>query len=344
MHPHLIDWFRDVEINPDQNVVEQRWNAAAEFAEHLSRASVPRLLRLFLFSRPDSDEVKWLTDELLPLDPKFPVSNNARIARLMAGVVMITTFDGSSPKGYAFALGLRIAPFLDRSLEQAQPAIVAEAETYLQAEAEKQRPNDFGQGATAVIAHTEAAANKAGLPDLAYQQAVATAINGMAGRVRRLGEETALLWWVLTEYSDSLKRHTPDLKTIEYALVAGAEAADRTDVLPPPRSIRPLIARALKPCKPGRKRGTLTLGDFLGAADSGWRADQLKKLDFTDSVDLMPIVTGLAKCQEFGSPENAVQVLPKLCPGLDLEHALSAEEAAYQFYGELMFLKALGAL
>ena len=60
--------------------------------------------------------------------------------------------------------------------------------------------------------------------------------------------------------------------------------------------------------------------------------------------DLMPIVTGLAKCQEFGSPENAVQVLPKLCPGLDLEHALSAEEAAYQFYGELMFLKALGAL
>jgi len=344
MHPHLIDWFRNVDINPDQNVVEQRWKAAGEFAARLSRASVPRLLRLFLFPKPDDAEVKWMTDELLPLYPEFPVANNAELVRVMAGVVMVTTFDDSSPKGNAFALGLRFSAFLDRSIQPAQPAISDEAEKYLQTEAEKQRPNDFAHATTNLAIQAQSLGDKTTPPEAAYEQVVDTEIGRLSGQVRRLGEETALLWWVLTEYSDSLKRRTPDLKALEYALVAGAEAADRTHVLPPPRSARALLARALKPCKAGQKKKTLTLGDFLGAADSGWRAAQLKKLNFTDSVDLVPIVTGLAKCQEFGDPENAVQVLPKLCPGLDLGHALSTEEAAYQFYGELMFLKALGAL
>ena len=148
------------------------------------------------------------------------------------------------------------------------------------------------------------------------------------------------MWWVLTEYSTSLKKATPKLTTRSYALVAAAEAGDRTHVLPPPRSARALVARALKSCKASPKKN-LTLVDFLGAADSVWRAELLKNLVFADCLQLLPVVAGLAKCQEFDDSAAAMKVLPKLCPGLIVDVPLLLEDVAYQFYGELMFLKAL---
>ena len=111
MHPHLFDWFRNVHIKPDPTVVEQRWKVASTFGQKLSRGSILRLLGLFLFPTPDTAEVKWLTEEFLALDGEFPVTNNAEEVRLMAGVVMSTTFDQSSSGGDAFALGLRSAAF-----------------------------------------------------------------------------------------------------------------------------------------------------------------------------------------------------------------------------------------
>jgi hypothetical protein len=280
-----------------------------------------------------------MTDELLRVDSKFPASNNAELVRLMAGIVMAATFYGSSAAAYAFALGLRSSGFLERTLKPAQPAIIGEAQKYLQNEAEKQRPNDFSHSTIASMKQPQSAAESilSGSPD---DHTVDHEIKRLSNQVRRLAEETALLWWVLTEYSDSLKRRTSDLQTIEYALVAGAEAADRTYVLPPPVSAWSLLARALQPCKTGRKK-TLTLGEILGASDSDWRRSQLKKLNYADSIDLVPIVTGLAKCEEFGDQASAVQVLPKLCPGLEPGHALSTDDAAYELYLELMFLRAL---
>lgn len=315
MHPHLIDWFRNVNIDSDPTLVERRWQTAEEYSKALSRSSIPRLLRLFLFQKPDATENKWFTDGLLALDKEFPVANNAEQLRLMAGVVMVTTFDDGSADGCAFALGLRAAVFPKRSTLPAQPEILVEAETYLETEAERQRPGHFDDA-----------------PE-----------SRLAEQIRRLAEETGLLWWVISEYSTSLRRRTPGLTAPAYALIAAAEAADRTQILPPPPSADALLARVLKPCKSGPKK-TLTLVDFWAAADAAWRAGLLRSVNFSDCSDFVPVTTGIAKCEEFGEATNAAQVVPRLCPGVSIEHPLTPAEAAQQFYVELMFLKALDAL
>ena len=153
------------------------------------------------------------------LDKEFPVTSNTELLRLMAGVVMVATFREASADACAFALGLRAALFHKRRTLPAQPEILVEADTYLQLEAEKRRPsfNDV---------HDD------GLPV------------ALAGQVRRLAEETELLWWVLGEYSTSLKRPASELTAPAYALIAAAEAADRTQILPPPASIDALNPRA----------------------------------------------------------------------------------------------------
>ncbi|MGA9622975.1 MAG: GTPase-associated system all-helical protein GASH [Bryobacteraceae bacterium] len=273
------------------------------------------MLRLFLFPKPETTENAWFTDGLLTLDKEFPVANNAEQLRLMAGVVMVTTFDEGSAEGCAFALGLRAAVFPKRSTLPAQPEILAAAEAYLQAEAERQRPTYFGDA-----------------PE-----------SRLAEQIRRLAEETGLLWWVISEYSTSLRRRTSGLTAPAYALIAAAEAADRTQILPPPPSADALLARVLKPCKSGPKKAH-TLIDFWTAADAGWRAGLLRSIDASEGRDFVPIITGLAKCEEFGEAVGAARVVPKLCPGVSIEHPLSPAEAAQQLYVELMFLKALGAL
>ena len=352
MHPHLIDWFRSVDINPNPAVVEHRWETAGLYAEQIVRTSLLNLLRLFLFPSPDVQTCTWLTDGLLALDKEFPVSNNAELLRLMAGVIMVRTFDPPSKEGDAFAIGLRA--FGDRIAVPAQPEISAEAKRYLQAEAQRVRPGNFANAAKNVEAALTTshktmreAENGGESPTTAdaqqrYHKAISEAISALGVQVRRLAEESNLLWWVVGEYSISLGRSTTEVPSLAYALVAAAEAADRTHILPPPPSADALLDRALKPCK--TSKGALKLIDFLTAADSQWRADLLRNLTFADCSDFVPMVTGLSKFQELGDQPATISVLPRLCPGFDIKRPLSPPAAAQQFYAELMFLKALSML
>ena len=352
MHPHLVDWFRNVHINPDLKAVEKRWSTAQEYSTTLSRVSVPRLLRLFLFAKPDPGEISWFTEALLRLDKEFPVTNNVEELRLMAGVVMVTTFADRSRPANAFALGLRVAQMAGRTVDPVQPEILAEADQYLRAETERLRPAEFGRGrlsdpgvtlsAHAVSAGAEENQLAAGGDD----QAVNTLRDEhryLTSETRRLAEETGMLWWILTEYSPSLDCPTSNLTPPEYALVAAAEAADRTQLVPPPLSASALVTRALRSCKKGPKK-TLTIANFLAKTNPTWRDARLRQIGCIDFPYLVPVTTALARIQEIDNAAQAAHVAAKLCPGMVAEHPLSPSEIAYLFYCELMFFKALSAL
>src|ERR1043166_7162880 len=124
---------------------------------------------------------------------------------------------------------------------------------------------------------------------------------------------------------------------------SGAATAARTEILPPPASANALLIRALKPCKSGPKKN-LTLSDFLIATNNVWRAEQLKAITISDCPDFVPLVTSLSKTEEFGDVGSAISVMPKLCPGFDVQRNLLPIEVAQQLYLELMFLKALTAV
>jgi len=358
MHPHLIDWYRTILINPDPKLVEQRSDAAQKYADKMSAEAVPKLLRMFLFAKTEAAAAKEFTDELLNVDKEFPVANNTGEIRLMSGVVMLTTFSSGSRIANAFALGLRAAAFPSTRIKPAQSGILLEAETYLRNEADEQRPDDFDAepqivedilGKKLKAMREAEKSNDAAQIQTAqtdYTKAVAKAIKeshrALARRVRRLAEESALLWWLLGEYSACLKLPVSSVSAADYALAAAAEAADRTHILPPPPSIGALLARSLKPCK-DRGRKKLNIAQYVAGKNGDWRAEYLKKLEFANCVDLVPLTTVISKCQEFGDAEGAMKVIPNICPGVNSKLELLPTEAAQQFYAELMFLKALVA-
>jgi hypothetical protein len=356
MHPHLIDWLRNTEIAPDAATATRRWRIAKKLKEKVDRPGVIELLRAFTLPRPDKASIKKLTDEFLSFDQEFPVTNNSELVRVMAGVVMVASFADASVKSDAFSLGLRAASFQGRRGPPAQAEIVKEAEDYLAKEAARMRANDFShdidsseQGLasaydlmrTAESAGDEAQAQSA---RAAYQKAVSDAISDadqvLADRIARLAEESAMLWWVLGEFSDQLDRRISSLSASEFALIAAAEAAERTQLLPPPPSIDALLSKAIHGCKSGvNKRSPFK--EYLLNSNEDWRARQIDKLNFRDCIDLVPITASLQKMVESDDADAVSKMLPRLCPGVAAEIVMTPVDAARQFYAELIFLRAL---
>lgn len=355
MHKHTIDWIRQVELTADTALAEKRWGTAEKIAKKLNRARVIELLRLFLFPANSTDFTKAFTDELVGLDPEFRVTDNIQHLRLMAGLVMVSIFDEPSHEADAFALGIRAASFPCDRAQPVQPAMVGEAEQYLLKEAGRLRLDDFATDGTQLTkrlaarakAVTDAQAtgdpNKHNASNEAFRESVIETISEghsrLGERLQQLAEELALLWWVFNEYSDELQAPLAELSPQAYALAAASEAAKRTHIMPPPPCIGPLLDRALRNCKAGKKNAVLA--DYVEAADSAWRTNQAKALKVNDCRDLVPLSTAIEKAEELGDPASALKAIPKLCPGVSTSSALSPIQAAQQFYNELAFLRAL---
>jgi len=355
MHKHTIDWIRQVDLTANAALAEKRWGVAEKTAKKLNRARVIELLRLFLFPTNTTDFTKSFTEELVGLDPEFRVTDNIQHLRLMAGLVMVSIFDDPSHEADAFALGIRAASFPSDRVQPVQPAMVGEAEQYLIKEAGRLRLDDFATDGTQLTKRLAARAkavtdvqltgdpNKQEASNEAFRQSVIETISEghtqIGARLQQLAEEQALLWWVFNEYSDGLQSSLAELSPQVYALAAASEAAKRTHIIPPPPCIGPLLERALRNCKTGKK--TPVLADYVEATTPAWRANQAKTLKVNDCHDLVPLSAAIEKAEELGDVTSALKAIPKLCPGVSTSLALSPIQAAQQFYNELVFLRAL---
>ena len=358
MHAHLIEWLRGVHLHPDSKLAEQRWNAAKRAAQGLSQSSIAKLLRLFLYPEPATDDIAWLTNLLLKHDSEFPVTKNQEEIRLIAGIIMVTAFEKSSTVADAFSLGLRAGSFPEQRTMPAHPEILSEADKYLRAEAERMRPSTFevkienaekklGTSYKA-MRDSEAAGDttKTQTARSAYHKAVAEAVaennKDIQGQIRRLAEESAMLWWLVGEYSSTLSSGTSALTAVSYALVAASEAADRTRILPPPPSVEALLTRALGNCKGESENAPIS--EYLTATTSDWCARQSGAVNLVNTVSLVPLNAALLKYVESGDAEIAVKTMVNLCPGVKAEMSFSPPDVAHQFYHELMFLKTMTLL
>src|SRR5689334_17978156 len=87
--PMLIDWLRQIHLNPDAALAAKRWKLAETFAENVTRKEAIHLLRVFLFPEATTQHLQTLTERFLTFDSEFPASGNAEEIRLMAGLVML---------------------------------------------------------------------------------------------------------------------------------------------------------------------------------------------------------------------------------------------------------------
>lgn len=346
----LIDWLRQLHLNADNTLATKRWNLAEQLAENIGRKEAIQMMRVFLFPDSTAQHLQSLTELVLSHDREFPATGNTEEIRLLSGIVMLASIEKRPELAIAFALGIRAASFPKHRCNPPQRAIGDALAKFLDAKSNSLRPNDFGLASQrqVLLNALKTFGNESGPEDepknSRTSEHLEAALAKMFGEpLQRLSEESALLWWLLGAYSAQLNQDTSGMSSDSYALVAAWEAAERTQLLPPPPSLYPILNQVLVNCKGGRKRNP-TLMDILGASDAAWRNRFVTAHPAQDCADLTPITTALIKLEDSEDITVVAKMLPKACPNVAPDLALPPVEAARQLFNEIIFLNALSRL
>jgi hypothetical protein len=335
MHPNFYHWHNRVELKPDTTVLLQaRWDAAAKFSEKLSGNDACSLLRLALFGTAAPEFAKRFSAELVVLEPTFLPEGNAELLRVMATAALYSQMRKESNEADAVALGLFSVAFQSDRIDPICKELAQRAAEYLASEAERVRPTPAVEGsyqALKTATEAEGWADEGGATVL-----VGKAILELGETMGRIAEENQFLWWLLGRRSSLLNMRREKLSQKEYALLAGAEAAERVALLPPPASMESLIDEVLSQCAKATN-SPVPLVDFVEAANL---ASLRAATPEVDVGELCPLL-GLVEVRRAGAKADSAS-LKKLSIPAKLK--VSPFEVANQYFRELMFLRALEQL
>jgi hypothetical protein len=119
--------------------------------------------------------------------------------------------------------------------------------------------------AAGIGASLDAAAEAINLILVSMVKKFNSSIDATANFIATQDEELNMLWWVLGERSDGVKKTFTAIPEKERPLIFGAELANATAYLPGPLSVEGLLARA------GLKADhSLTIPDAVNACDKSW--------------------------------------------------------------------------
>ncbi len=334
MHTHFYHWHNRVELKPDTTVLQARWDAGAKFTKDLTAESTCALLRLALFGEASPDFAKRFSEALVAQEPTFPPRDNLELLRVMATAALYSQMETESAEADAVALGFVAASFQpDRIMPVCKEFGIRVAE-YLASESERIRPIPTFEGDYRLL--EEAAEHEGWGDNPEATQLVGKAVLELGKTMGRIAEENQFLWWLLSRRSSLLNLRRQKLSPKEYALFAGAEAAERVALLPPPASVESLIDEVLSQCAKATN-AAVPLTDFICATNIG----NLSAVTAgAEAGELCPIKVLLGVRRAGSKVDGAA--LEKLSIPAKLK--ISPTEAAKQYFHELMFLKALDQL
>ena len=334
MHPHFYHWHNRVELKPESAVLQPRWDAAEKFSENLSSDDACALLRLALFGTAAPEFSIQFSEALVLLEPTFPPEENVELLRVMATVALYSRMEAQSEEADAVALGLVAAAFQPDRIQPFCRELAQRASEYLASESEQMRPTPKVESAYRLLKN---AANSEDWAD--NEEAtkwVGDAILELGETMGRIAEENQFLWWLLGRRSSILNTRREKLSSKEYALLAGAEAAERVALLPPPASVESLIAEVLSQCAKATDT-VVPLAEIIDAANIG----SLRAAEAGAKVGELCPLHGLLELRRAGGKVDAGSFV-KLC--IPAKHKVAPTAAANQYFRELMFLRALEQL
>lgn len=158
-------------------------------------------------------------------------------------------------------------------------------------------------------------------------------------------EESQLLWWILSEWSELLNcsLHTVKVKTA--CLVLGWEGADMVENFPGPYAMEGAVQKQLRTCVDGTEEiAPFTLSEIVANAAPELRANVIKACQNAPLVDMLPLCSALVRSD---NTESESEWYPKYCR--DLLGGIDAPprtfwEYAWQIYLERLVLRCCSEL
>lgn len=357
MHKNFAEWYRLVRIEPNGDVLKNRWAGVQEWITSLrdNGDAVLETVRIFQ-GLPEVTSREPFLAVFRKHDPAFPQRNELELRVLSgAALVHVVTHDEEEDDAdlrTAALAGTALAASRLRVADGPLEELLGEVLVGLHKAARHQRRRR-GFDSTLLTAEEERAFSKTietSVADLnQLRQSFATAFQTILKAVQRsesaladaahdlrcADEETNILWWLEGGCSRDLNKPWSVLKDAAY-LTAGWEMADLTDVALGPVEVAAFLERVVSSTK-GKSRDQ-PLHTYIDAVSDDWAKARTTSLP-ERALDLAPLSLALLHRAKSGT-SNWQQYFEETS-GVVPSKPLAPEVVARQAYVEAVLLRAL---
>ncbi len=362
MNRNLHEWYLDVEIIPRDGQIEKRLTGIKNCVENIEKEKnsdnviswIVTLVKLYYGIPVDEGAKNAFADFFSTEDSSFSVRYAQELA-LLAGATLADLAEDSSYFDFAELLSLAVS--FSRT-PVSTPGILKYICTQFDADRielrEKAEKVSIKPLPTKQIAELEKISAE-GNTDASEQIAeiirilkvLQTSCTDLKKQMQEFGsatsiykEDSQLLWWILSEWSEMLhcSLHTVKVKTA--CLVLGWEGAGMVENFPGPYAMEGAVQKQLRTCVDGTEEiAPFTLGEIVANAAPGLRADVIKACQNTSLADMLPLCSALVRSD---NTESEDEWYPKYCrellSGTDIMPRASWEYA-WQIYLERLVLR-----
>lgn len=366
MHEHFPDWYREVSIEPTQELLKLRTKGINKVISSINPQHALELVRLlFSLSLHEKDFCDTFCNKFRSVDSTFPLRDNKQELTILAGTTIAEIVATQNKYANLVALATVCASFLPYNSEPPIKDILSETKEYLLAISAKLRSNIKQFPSNLPNLKIEETLNKLKTnfeanPDLPLTELREPLISCLArinNAVARLtekvnetnnstaktfalfSEETNILWWLFGEFSHDLDKHIADVPFPAACLVVGKELADLVDAIPGPLAANAFLDKMIQQ---GRSElaETISLKDAINQSPREWRENWMKNsmVDLTKSVSPIHYAVKTSLSTEGDTNWGAAY---RKEVGITFSHKTKPLDFALQVYRESLLLNEL---
>jgi hypothetical protein len=356
MHKNFAEWYRLVRIEPNGDILKNRWAAIEEWSASFEGDddAVLETVRIFHDLPPVTSREPFLA-VFRKHDPAFLQRDNELEQRVLAGATLLqsvlTHDDHEEALRAAVIAGTALAASRLRATNHPLDELTDEVLAGLHALATHHRRrrgfktnllSDDEKKTLAKTIATEVADHSALRASFATAfetmlkavQRSESALANAAHDLRCADEETNILWWLEGGCSRDLNKPWNALKD-EVPLTAGCELADLTEIALGPREVAAFLHRVVSPNGKSKEQ---PLYAYVNAVSQEWAKARAVRLP-EQVLDLTPL--SLALLQRARSDTSSWQQYFEKTSGVAAAKQLAPEVAAKQAYTEAVLLRTL---
>ncbi len=363
MNPNFSEWFRAANLDPQKEILTDRWQGIENFCEKkINTNDIFELVRLFFQKHGNNDFRENFIKTFADVDSAFPKKNEMELS-VLAGVTLINVIKNNNKLGTLVMLTCKSISFLN-STPSVQDILV-KIEKKFQNKTAKIRENlvespkinfdllkneDLLKNLTTdVETNAWTPANKSAnfISFFKNLQNILTEIEealSSSEKERKIfREDSQILWWMTGEWCDDLKTPYKELDIATASVVSGKELADLVNVFPGPYSTYAVLKKML-PVFDNDSNKTKTLTSTVDSLSREWRKNTIEDYPPNLTKELTPIITAIEKSLEVQKTKVWAPVFEGLTGYTSNSIKPQPIDLAYQVYLECVLIKYLNVI
>lgn len=367
MNRNLHEWYLDVGIILQDGQLEKRLQGVKKCVGTLEKEKesgnvitwIATLVKLYYGIPADEKTKNLFADFFSTEDPSFSARNTQELA-LLAGATLVALAENSSYFDLAELLSLAVS--FSRT-PTSTPGILEYIRSQFDTDRielrEKEKDVSIKPFSAKQIIELEkmtAAENAEESEQISeiinILKVFQTSYSDLRKQVQQLGtaasiykEDSQLLWWILSEWSEMLHCSLHTLKRKTACLVLGWEGAGMVKNFPGPYAMEGVVEKQLRTCEDGTEEvASFTLSEIIASAASELRTDVIKMYENASLADMLPLCSALVRSN---NTENESEWYPKYCReflgGKDVP-SKTFLDYAWQIYLERLVLRCCSEL